>query len=311
MRMILMGTGTSHGIPVIACSCKVCRSHNRKDKRLRCSAYVEQQEKNGGGTHLVIDTGPEFRIQALTYHVTELDAVLLTHSHADHLDGLDDLRVFSHTKSEGASRCGVPSAKYAESPGAGLSVYSNAASLNDVRNRFDYIFKATQIGGGKPKLSLVDSAQFSENNPLVVGSVRIIPIPMRHGRLETTGWLLCTTTGNGTTHSIAYLTDCNEIPGSSIELLRRNGGSIDHVVIDGLRETSHSTHFSYLEAMACAARIGGSHTWLTHICHNMNHRNITKYCRAHVKDFPELVKIVKNGGSVLPAYDGLILNTEK
>jgi phosphoribosyl 1,2-cyclic phosphate phosphodiesterase len=311
MRMILMGTGTSHGIPVIACSCKVCRSHSQKDKRLRCSAYVEQHENDGNTTHLVIDTGPEFRIQALKYHVNKLDAVLLTHSHADHLNGLDDLRIFSHTKSEGASRCGVPVAKYAESPGTGLAVYSNAASLTDVRNRFDYIFKATQTGGGKPKLALVDSALFSAVDPLLVGSVRVIPVPMRHGCMETTGWLLSTTNGNGVTHSIAYLTDCNEIPDSSIALLLESGGIIDHVVIDGLRETSHSTHFSYLEAIACAAKIGGIHTWLTHICHNMNHRDITKYCRLHVNDFPELVKIVKLGGSVLPAYDGLVLKTDR
>jgi phosphoribosyl 1,2-cyclic phosphate phosphodiesterase len=311
MRMILMGTGTSHGIPVIACSCSVCRSHNPKDRRLRCSAYIQQQEKDGSETHIVIDTGPEFRIQALRYHITALNAVLITHSHADHLNGLDDLRIFSHTKSEGACSCGVPVTKYAESPGSGLSVYSNAAALCDIRNRFDYVFKSTQPGGGKPKLDLEDCVQFSADNPLLVGSVRIIPVPMKHGSMETTGWLLSTTAENGMIHSIAYLTDCNEIPADSIRLLRQNGGVIDHVVIDGLRETAHSTHFSYREAMACAAEIGGKHTWLTHICHNMSHRGIMKYCRVHVSDFPELIEIVKNGGSVHPAYDGLNLKTEE
>jgi phosphoribosyl 1,2-cyclic phosphate phosphodiesterase len=217
--------------------------------------------------------------------------------------------VFSHTRSEGASGCGTQGAKYAESPGRGLPLYSNAPALRDVRNRFDYIFRDTQIGGGKPKLLLEDAAQFSAAAPLTIGSVHIIPIPMKHGCMETTGWLLSIAPEDGAVHSIAYLTDCNEIPDASIKLLLQNGGSIDHVVIDGLRETSHSTHFSYLEAMACAARIGGKHTWLTHICHNMSHKNITGYCRAHVHDFPELDKIVKNGGSVLPAYDGLILET--
>jgi phosphoribosyl 1,2-cyclic phosphate phosphodiesterase len=307
--MVLMGTGTSHGIPVIACHCRVCRSHDAKDKRLRCSAYIVQRETDGSETHIVIDTGPEFRIQAIKYHINTLSAVLLTHSHADHLNGLDDLRIFSHTKSEGASRCSATGAKYAESPGTGLCVYSNEAALSDVRTRFDYIFKTTQIGGGKPKLDLEDSAQFSAASPLEIGSVRIIPVPMKHGSLETTGWLLSTTESDGSRHSIAYLTDCNEIPDSSIELLTENGGIIDHVVIDGLREVPHSTHFSYLEAMACAAKIGGQHTWLTHICHNMNHRGITKYCRQHVKDFSELIRTVKDGGSVLPAYDGLILET--
>jgi len=307
--MVLMGTGTSHGIPVIGCSCKVCRSHNPKDKRLRCSVYITQMEKDGTETHLVIDTGPEFRIQALQYHITALNAVLITHSHADHLNGLDDLRIFSHTESEGTGRCCVPMMKYAESPGQGLPVYSNTFALNDIRNRFDYIFKTTQAGGGKPKLDLEDCARFSADSPLFVGSIRIIPVPMRHGCIDTTGWLLSTTDINGMTHSIAYLTDCNEIPSGSISLLRQAGGIIDHVVIDGLRETVHSTHFSYLEAMKYAAEIGGKCTWLTHICHNMCHKDIIKYCRVHVNDFPELVKIVKKGGSILPAYDGLVLKS--
>jgi Metal-dependent hydrolases of the beta-lactamase superfamily I len=309
--MILTGTGTSHGVPVIGCSCPVCTSRSRRDKRLRCSAYVEQQEADGSLTHIVIDTGPEFRIQALTYHITRLDAVLLTHSHADHLDGLDDLRVFSHTKSEGGSGGCSNGGRYAESPGSGLPVYANASALVDVRNRFDYIFKPTQIGGGKPKLELTDCAQFTGGHPLCVGSLSIVPVPMMHGSLETAGWLVRSAARDGTVHSIAYLTDCSCIPPESVKLLVEYGGVIDHVVIDGLRETPHSTHFSYLEAMACAAEIGGTHTWLTHICHTMNHRAITAYCRKHVSDFPELEKIVKHGGSVLPAWDGLRITTQK
>src|SRR5574344_3024223 len=103
MHLILMGTGTSHGIPVIGCTCAVCTSRNKKDKRYRCSAYLTNRGEEKKYTHfvptdIVIDTGPEFRIQALLYHIRRLDAVLLTHSHADHLHGLDDLRIFSFVK---------------------------------------------------------------------------------------------------------------------------------------------------------------------------------------------------------------------
>lgn len=304
---MLMGTGTSHGIPVIACDCAVCRSSDPKDKRNRCSAYVEQKNEEGV-VHLVIDTGPEFRIQALRFGIKLLDAVLLTHAHADHLNGLDDLRVFSHTKSsESTQFCQIFPAKYGESPGTGLPVYANKVALCDIRARFGYIFRQTQIGGGKPKLELEDCAPYTGEHPIVIGGISAIPIPMMHGILETTGWLLRCQNSAGEIHSIAYLTDCNEIPDSSIRLVTQYGGMIDHVVIDGLREKKHSTHFSYIEAMGCAAKIGGKHTWLTHICHNMNHAGITEYCKLHTVDFPELENIVNAGGSVLPAYDGLEL----
>lgn len=301
MRVYLMGTGTSHGIPVISCNCKVCRSHNSKDKRMRCSAFAVQKNADGTETCILIDIGPEFRIQALKTNIKSLNALLLTHSHADHLDGLDDIRVFSHTKS---SMCARNPAKYGESPGAGLRVYGNAGTLKDVRTRFDYIFKETQIGGGKPKLDLEDCAGFNGENPLVIGGISVVPVPMKHGIVDTTGWLLRCTGKDGKIHSTAYLTDCNEIPESSVKIITKYGGIIDNIVIDGLREEPHSTHFSYLQAMECAAKLGGKRVWLTHICHNMSHKDITEYCKRHQKDFPGLAK-------VRPAYDGLILTAGK
>ena len=123
--MILMGTGTSHGIPVIGCDCAVCRSDDVRDKRLRCSLYVSEPAS------VVIDTGPEFRIQALRCGIKRLDAVLLTHSHADHLHGIDDLRVFSHTKSVDPSFNGE-----CETFGEGLPIYANSQTVNDIENRF-------------------------------------------------------------------------------------------------------------------------------------------------------------------------------
>lgn len=306
MRLTLMGTGTSHGMPVIACHCHGCTSRDRRDKRMRCSAYLCKKESGRKTTRIVIDTGPEFRLQALKYKIPALNAVLLTHSHADHLHGLDDLRIFSHTRTA-CSAGSVLEDPYPETHGAGLPIYTNAGTIEDVKNRFDYIFKKTQAGGGKPKLALIDI--YDTALPLVVGTVSVMPVPMLHGELETVGWLLSCEGADGEKHSIAYLTDCNYISPQSIALLRARGGIIDHVVIDGLRQRAHSTHCSFDEAMTYAERIGGKHTWFTHICHDMRHIEIAAYVRSRLPAYPGLESVVKNGGTVEPAYDGLVLKT--
>lgn len=293
-----MGTGTSHGVPVIACDCDVCRSSDERDKRTRCSAYIE----SGSGenlAHVLIDTGPDFRVQALRHNIKKLDAVLLTHSHADHLNGLDDLRIFSHTDSAD---------KHNATEGRGLPIYANEKSVRDIHHRFDYIFQKTQLGGGKPKLDVIDCAVYGEKNPIQIGSLSIFPIPMLHGNLPTTGWLVRERSSSDSSyHSIAYLTDCNEIPQSSFELIKKIGGMIEHVVIDGLREKPHVTHFSYLQAMQAGAKIGAKHIWLTHITHVISHENTIKFCLEHNKDTHELAEATEHGTTFSPAYDGLVL----
>lgn len=298
MRITLMGTGTSHGVPVIACDCEVCRSSDERDKRTRCSAYIENGEVENQ-THIVVDTGPEFRIQALRHNIKKLDAVLITHSHADHLHGLDDLRIFSHTNSADAKN---------ETVGRGLPIFSNSETIRDIKNRYDYIFHQTQLGGGKPKLDLIDCGAYGEENPIQIGSLTIFPIPMLHGSLPTTGWLFREKSSSDSSyHSIAYLTDCNEIPESSFELIKKVGGVIEHAVIDGLREKPHATHFSYLQAMQAGAKIGAKHIWLTHITHVVSHENTIKFCLEHRNDTPELSEATERGTTFAPAYDGLVL----
>ena len=294
MKLTLMGTGTSHGVPVIGCGCKVCTSADPRDNRLRCGAYLTH-----GTTAVAVDVGPEFRLQALQFGITRLDAVLLTHSHADHLHGLDDLRVFSHTKP-----CRYDARAYPETAGSGLPIYANEQTLDDIRFRFAYLFAVHKEGGGVAKLDFRDCG----TEPFTLGDVRVLPVPLRHGHTDTTGWLF-SCRERGRARHIAYLTDCSEIPAASFTLIARNARVLDHVVIDGLRERPHSTHFSFAQALAAADKIGARHTWLTHVNHDMLHTEIQAYIDGMVPRFPRLRAIVRSGGSVAPAYDGLELDT--
>ena len=302
MKMILTGTGTSHGVPVIGCDCAVCTSPNPKNKRFRASAFVTG---TAPGSNVVIDTGPEFRLIALKHKINHVDAVLITHSHADHLNGLDDLRIYSHTKSVDPSH---PETAKFETEGKGLPIYANANTIVDIKNRFDYIFMPVKEGGGKPKLDLTDVAAFSADNPILAGSLTIIPVPLLHGSLNDSGYLLSETGSDGKVHSIAYLTDTNFVPRQSIELIKEHAGILEHLVIDGLRPEPHSTHFGFEGALEVAEVLKPRNTWLTHITHNMSHAAIELFVTALVKEkFPALNAIVSAGGSVGPAYDGLVL----
>lgn len=318
MKMTLLGTGTSYGIPCIACHCHVCTSKDERDKRLRCSAYVTNENKNGTVTHLQIDTGPEFRLQCIKYGIEAIDAVLLTHSHADHLHGLDDIRVFSHTlgsdkieelKNNPENAGILPKMLEISANKKGINLYAKRQTIQDVKNRFDYIFKPnTQIGGGKPKLNLVDCAEIEKNQPKEFGDLTVTPIPLKHGELDDSGWLISRKNNeDGKIHSIAYLTDTSFVPPESIQLLKEKGGIIEHCVIDGLRVKPHSTHFGFRQAMDVAEQIKPRHTWFIHICHLMTHVEIQEYAKSQLPDYPNLLEIVNNGGSVGPAYDGLVL----
>ncbi len=321
MKMILMGTGTSHGVPVIGCRCKVCTSPHSEDKRLRCSAYIinpgntrcDRKGRPFETTNIVIDTGPEFRIQCLKNNVTRLDGVLITHSHADHAHGLDDLRIFSHTRPDLPKGCQpaesslVQQSYPLETVGPGIPIYANSNTVEDLIFRFAYVFRRKNLGGGLPKLNLLPCDDYNENRPVEIGSLKIIPVPMLHGAMKTSGWIL----KSDNNHSMLYLTDCNIIPDSSIDLIKRNGGIIDHLVIDGLREREHPTHCSFLQAMAYAERIGARHSWLTHLCHDRFHWEVQEYIDENLSKFPGLSKIVSQGGSVAPAYDGLVLESEQ
>lgn len=260
MKMILTGTGTSHGIPVIGCGCNVCRSSDSRDNRLRCSAFLESP------VNILVDVGPEFRIQALKYKINKIDAVFITHSHADHLHGIDDLRVFSHTKALDPAH---PDNK--ETEGEGLRIYTTTHAEHDIRHRFDYIFTPMKEGGGKPKIQIMSAENISEKKPLFINGIEILPVMLKHGHLDDLGLLFSEEGKDGKKHSIAYLTDCSFVPENSIELVKNNSGILEHLVIDGLRLEPHSTHFSFEQALEAAQKMNPRNVYLTHITHNMSH----------------------------------------
>jgi phosphoribosyl 1,2-cyclic phosphate phosphodiesterase len=281
---------------MIGCFCPRCISTDSRDKRLRASAYIQakQGEKT---TSILIDIGPDFRTQALAYGITAVDAVLLTHSHADHLHGLDDIRIFSHSYPKSREP------KTADSR-EGLPVYGSRQTLKDIRKRFSYIFTPTHEGGGKPKLSFRPCEDFTPSHPKVIGPFEVVSIPMKHGSMDVTGWVI-TTGAKDFRASIAYLTDCNFISDESILRIHGamrgsggEGGRLTHVVIDALRMRPHSTHLNFDQALDYTARIRGEHTWFTHIAHEETHYEITAYLAERQSDL-----------RVLPAYDGLRLAT--
>jgi phosphoribosyl 1,2-cyclic phosphate phosphodiesterase len=222
-----------------------------------------------GGERLVIDTGPEFRLQAIRAGITRLDAVFLTHPHADHLHGLDDIRALTW-----------------ESP---IPVYGNEHTIAELKERFSYIFRQTQPGGGKPHI-------FPETvtGTLHIGRLTVTPIPVKHGVLDILGWKIAE---EGAPGAAVYLTDTNAIPALSLGLINRP----EILIIGALRAEPHPTHFSFDEALETAAGIQARRVYLTHLAHNNYHTAIEKYCLTFRK------KRGLTGIFMGPAYDGLEL----
>lgn len=231
-RVIFLGTGTSSGVPAIGCTCHVCRSADPRDKRLRPSIYVEVP----GRASILVDTSPDLRQQALTFGVTRVDAVLFTHSHADHILGLDEIRRFN-VMQHGAIPC-----------------YATADVWENIRKTFHYVFDGIpRRGGGIP---LVDFRPIE--GPFMFGGVQVTPVPLFHGDTPILGFRFGT---------FAYLTDCNAIPERSWTLI----DGVDTLVIDALREKPHSTHFSVAEALEAVERIAPRRAYFTHMAHDLGH----------------------------------------
>lgn len=305
MELRILGSGTSHGVPVIGCNCSVCRSKNKKDSRLRCSALITASNKN-----YLIDVGPDFRQQALKASINSLEAVFLTHSHADHIHGIDDLRIFSHKNSRAMNENLKIKEKFPETKGQGLPIYTSSRTIEHVMSSFQYIFVDHDKGGGVPKLNFIPADGFSTENPINLEEISVVPVPLQHGNRHTFGWVFSTVNNDGKTHSLAYLTDCSFICDKSLKTVKsfNEDGVLDVLVIDALREKTHSSHNSFRQALEYADIIQAKHTYFTHITHDFKHREIQKYINRELKTkgkYENLKRIIKNGGSVSPAFDML------
>ena len=285
MKITVLGSGTSHGIPVVGCPCAVCASDDTRDKRMRSSVYIE----GAGGERVLIDAGPEFRLQALRAGVTGLDGIFLTHSHADHIHGLDDVRPLSREKP--------------------ISVYGNERAIAEMKERFSYVFGAiwgtAQQGGGKPRLS-----PWVVDGPVHIGGLVFTPVPVKHGVLDILGWEveeISSFSGAGLPKSFLYLTDTSAIPPSSLERLQASGGeSHRSVIIGGLRMRPHETHFNFEDALNAALGLGAQEIYLTHICHEHSHAEIEDFCRSFTENQKSSVPGIE-GTEIHPAWDGMEL----
>lgn len=238
MRLTFLGTGTSFGVPQIGCTCAVCRSSDPRDKRSRSGAVIEAE-----GSTVLIDTPPELRLQLIAGGFARIDAVVYTHEHADHINGIDDLRVFS-------VRRGKP-----------LPIYGPAETLERVRASFKYIFDdATRPyeGTSKPRLSLHPT---EPGRPVTVAGLEILPLAFTHGHLRVFGYRF---------GSLAYITDVKEIP----EGVRHQLRGLDVLVLNALWWRPHPTHLSISEAVETAQALGARRTYLTHLTHETGHSDL-------------------------------------
>jgi len=232
-RVTMLGSGTSTGVPVIGCDCAVCRSSNPKNKRWRVGLKLEIGDKIA-----LVDTPTDLRAQGLRFGLPRVDAVLFTHAHADHVFGLDDVRIFNFRQ-----RTAIP-------------CYGSEATLARIRQMFAYVFEAGQEGGGKPQLELIPVEA-----PFELLGLTVVPVPVWHGSLAVYGYRI---------GSFAYVTDTNRIPDDSFRLL----AGVETLILDALRYRPHPTHFSFEEALAAAARIGARRTIFTHITHEVDHDSL-------------------------------------
>ncbi len=239
MKLTFLGTGTSFGVPQIACACAVCRSTDPRDKRTRCGAVIETDD----GTRLLIDTPPELRLRLVASDVQHIDAVLFTHEHADHIHGIDDLRAFTVRR---------------DTP---LPFFGSHETLTTISARFPYIVDERMRplpGTTKPEGRLIEVIP---GTPFRVNETDVMPIAVPHGRTEVLAFRV---------GAIAYVTDAKSIPDVAVAAL----AGVRVLVLNALMHRTHPTHLSVGEAVAVAQRIGAEQTFLTHLTHESFHADL-------------------------------------
>jgi phosphoribosyl 1,2-cyclic phosphate phosphodiesterase len=230
LKLTILGSGTSTGVPVLGCHCAVCSSTDSRNNRTRCSALLEWD-----GHQVLIDTATDFRQQALREGVEQVDSVLFTHAHADHVHGIDDLRTFTLRT------------------GTAIPIYAAPGVIDRIQGLFSYIFSDTDAPGYRPRLQVNEVT-----GPFELFGQQITPVPLVHGPGESLGYRV----GN-----LAYVVDCSTIPQSSWELLE----GLDVLVIDALRFREHQSHFSISEAIEVAGKLRARRTLLTHLTHDIDY----------------------------------------
>lgn len=235
MKVVILGTGTSQGVPVIGCKCETCQSSNPKDKRLRTSAYISVD-----GMKILIDTSIDFRQQMLRNKIDDIDAVLYTHHHVDHINGMDDLRQITQKHKKV------------------IELYGNKTTIDEMKISFRYVFDEELI-----RHHAVPLVKFNyiENKNFKLGDVEIIPIECLHGNLKIFGFRI---------KNFAYITDCSAI--SDDELKKLEGLKV--LVLNALRIRPHPTHFNLQQAIEVAKKVKPKKTYFTHLTHDILHDKI-------------------------------------
>lgn len=233
MRLTILGSGTSMGVPIIGCRCAVCTSDDARNRRLRTAALLEH-----AGTTILIDAGPDLRLQLLRARVTDLDAVLLTHSHADHIGGIDDLRPFTM----GSDRR--------------LPVYGDQFTLQRVHHMFDYVFTPAPSLSTRPQLEThLLAARFS------IGAIEVEPLEVIHGPHQITGYRF---------GPLGYITDASRLPDRTMQRLH----NLDVLIINALRFRPHPLHLSIDEALTVVEELQPRQAYFVHITHDLDHATV-------------------------------------
>lgn len=267
-KVIILGSGTSTGVPMPGCHCAVCKSPDEKNKRFRTSIFLKTQ----AGNSILVDTTPDLRSQALQNQIDKIDAAIITHDHADHVHGIDDLRPF----------CYLPTPRT-------LPVFTSSFSAESLKARFPYIFQVEKVfsnkpilGGGIPRLSLQivgPSQAFS----ILGETFRFFLCP--HGHTQTLGFIH---------HKLAYFTDCHRLSDSLVEELQKS--QLDLLIIDCIRKKSHSTHLHLDASISYTQRIQAKSTGLIHMAHDFDHQELIEELRTR-----------KMGENVFPLFDRQVL----
>lgn len=260
LRLTVLGSGTSMGVPTLGCPCAVCRSTDPRDKRTRASVLLSFRSAGPGGPaarNIVFDTTPDFRYQALRAGLARLDAVVFTHGHADHILGLDDIRPYNLKQQ------------------AAVPLYATDETLAILKRTFAYIFD------GAPTQSTVPGVALHRiNGPLTLFGLSLVPVPARHGEMDVLGFRF---------GRAAYLTDFSQVPESSKPLLR----DLDDLILDALRYTPHPMHSTVEQSLALVDELQPRRAWFTHICHDLPHAETNARLARHPG--PSQVQLAHDG----------------